>query len=76
MHRSQLAMAKRAERLEDGAVEDVRADRDLGLNPNRNTSIGVISDPPPIPVMPTSRPMSRPASESFQSTGLDVQQLH
>ena len=48
----------------------------VGLNPNRNTSIGVINEPPPIPVMPTSRPISSPASESFQSTGLTYTELH
>ena len=48
----------------------------VGLNPNRNTSMGVISDPPPIPVMPTSTPMRSPASESFQSTEATVHQLH
>ena len=40
----------------------------VGLKPKRKTSIGVISEPPPIPVIPTSTPMKSPASESFQST--------
>ena len=40
----------------------------VGLKPKRKTSIGVISEPPPIPVMPTSTPMNSPAIESFQST--------
>jgi hypothetical protein len=39
-----------------------------GLKPKTRTSIGVINEPPPIPVMPTSRPMRSPATESFQST--------
>ena len=40
----------------------------VGLKPKRKTSIGVISEPPPIPVIPTSTPMKSPAIESFQST--------
>src|SRR5687768_1890303 len=39
----------------------------VGLNPKRKTSIGVISEPPPMPVMPTRRPMSSPAMASFGS---------
>ena len=34
-----------------------------GWKPNSSTSSGVISDPPPTPVIPTSAPTSRPASE-------------
>ena len=41
----------------------------VGLKPKKKTSIGVIREPPPIPVMPTSTPMSSPASDSFQSIG-------
>jgi hypothetical protein len=41
----------------------------LGLNPNTKISSGVISEPPPIPVSPTSVPISRPASASSHSTG-------
>jgi hypothetical protein len=48
----------------------------VGLKPNRNTSIGVISEPPPIPVIPTRTPMSSPAIESFQSTSARVHELH
>ena len=40
-----------------------------GLKPKIRTSIGVIKEPPPIPVMPTRRPISSPATESFHSTG-------
>ena len=38
----------------------------VGLKPNRRTSSGVIRDPPPIPVMPTRVPISRPAIVSCQ----------
>src|SRR5688500_4907790 len=40
----------------------------VGLKPNRKTSIGVMREPPPIPVIPTRMPMKRPAIESFGST--------
>ena len=33
-----------------------------GLTPKRMTRMGVISEPPPMPVMPTSVPMNSPAS--------------
>src|SRR3954466_7914992 len=39
----------------------------VGLKPKTRISIGVIREPPPMPVMPTSKPISRPASDSFQS---------
>src|SRR4051794_15478824 len=39
----------------------------VGLKPKTRIRIGVISDPPPIPVIPTRRPIRRPAIESFQS---------
>ena len=39
-----------------------------GLKPKSKTRSGVISDPPPMPVKPTSSPIRSPASESFQST--------
>jgi hypothetical protein len=42
----------------------------VGLKPNRKMSSGVISAPPRIPVAPTSRPISRPVSESSQVTEL------
>ena len=48
----------------------------VGLKPKRKTSIGVISEPPPIPVMPTSTPMNSPAIESFQSTSRTVHHLY
>src|SRR5215210_5419244 len=31
----------------------------VGLNPNTSTSNGVISEPPPMPVMPTRSPINR-----------------
>ena len=40
----------------------------VGLKPKRKTSIGVIREPPPIPVIPTRMPMKRPAIESIGST--------
>ena len=40
----------------------------VGLKPKTRISIGVISEPPPMPVMPTRRPTRRPATDSFQST--------
>jgi hypothetical protein len=39
----------------------------VGGTPNRNTSSGVINEPPPIPVMPTSRPVNSPRTVYFQS---------
>ena len=63
----ELAVLRGAERLEDRAVDDVGADRDRRLEAEDEDSIGVISEPPPMPVMPTSRPIRSPASESFQS---------
>ena len=41
-----------------------------GGTPNRNTRIGVISEPPPIPVIPTSRPVRSPTSANFQSIAI------
>jgi hypothetical protein len=38
----------------------------VGLTPKRITSTGVISDPPPMPVIPTSVPMSSPVSVNCQ----------
>ena len=38
-----------------------------GLKPKTRTRSGVISEPPPMPVKPTSSPIRSPASESFQS---------
>jgi hypothetical protein len=46
-----------------------------GLKPKIRTSIGVIKEPPPIPVMPTSKPIRSPATESFQSTTHDYTAL-
>ena len=43
-----------------------------GLKPNSSTSSGVISEPPPMPVIPTSRPTRSPARESFQSMSAPV----
>jgi hypothetical protein len=39
----------------------------VGGTPNRKTSSGVISDPPPIPVIPTSRPVKSPRTVYLQS---------
>jgi hypothetical protein len=38
----------------------------VGLNPKTITRIGVINEPPPIPVMPTSVPISRPVRTNCQ----------
>ena len=38
----------------------------FGSKPKSRISIGVISEPPPIPVMPTSTPISRPARLNCQ----------
>ena len=35
--------------------------------PKRKTRIGVMSDPPPIPVIPTSKPVKSPATMNSQS---------
>ena len=40
-----------------------------GGMPKRKTRIGVMSEPPPIPVIPTRRPVRSPATVSFQSPG-------
>src|SRR5205814_8260469 len=37
-----------------------------GLNPKTITRIGVISEPPPIPVIPTRAPISRPVRTNCQ----------
>src|SRR5579859_341190 len=39
-----------------------------GLKPKMNTRIGVMSEPPPMPVMPTRTPMARPARTNCQVT--------
>ena len=46
----------------------------VGLNPNARMRIGVISEPPPMPVSPTSAPISRPVTESCQFTTVRVDQ--
>ena len=38
----------------------------VGLKPKSRTSIGVISEPPPIPVSPTRSPIASPVSDSCQ----------
>src|SRR5262245_23456142 len=48
----------------------------VGLNPKTITRIGVISEPPPIPVIPTRTPISRPVRTncqvmSLRAVGLD-----
>ena len=40
----------------------------FALKPKSRIRIGVISEPPPIPVMPTSTPTSNPASENSHVT--------
>jgi hypothetical protein len=39
-----------------------------GVTPNTRISIGVISDPPPIPVIPTRIPTPRPKAMRAKST--------
>jgi hypothetical protein len=41
----------------------------VGLKPKTITRIGVISDPPPMPVMPTRAPMSNPVRTNCQVIG-------
>ena len=66
MHRSEPAVPHGACGLEDGAVAPGRfRSRAIGLNPNTITSSGVISEPPPMPVRPTSPPISRPESDEL-----------
>src|SRR5437764_6500660 len=48
----------------------------FGLNPKMRISIGVISDPPPMPVMPTSVPTARPAITNCQVMGGSFGRLH
>src|SRR3954453_5191445 len=47
----------------------------VGLNPKTMTRMGVISEPPPIPVIPTSVPISNPVRTNCQfmsvAVGLD-----
>ena len=50
----------------DGSTSELLA-VDGGM-PKRKTRMGVMSEPPPIPVMPTRRPVKSPATVSFQST--------
>ena len=38
-----------------------------GLKPKKKMRIGVINEPPPIPVIPTSRPVTNPAATSLGS---------
>jgi hypothetical protein len=38
----------------------------VGLNPKTRIRMGVISEPPPIPVSPTSAPIRRPVSVNCQ----------
>ena len=67
VHVPELPVAPGAEGLEDGAVQDVGSDRGLRVEAEERISIGVISEPPPIPVMPTSVPTSaRPAMTNCQ----------
>jgi hypothetical protein len=40
------------------------------LKPKKMTRIGVSSEPPPIPVIPTSSPISSPLSVNCQVTSL------
>ena len=40
----------------------------VGWKPKKRIRMGVISDPPPIPVRPTSAPISRPVIVSCQVT--------
>ena len=40
-----------------------------GCTPNSRISSGVINEPPPIPVIPTSRPTQKPDSEYSGSIG-------
>ena len=42
-----------------------------GEIPNRKMRIGVMSDPPPMPVIPTRIPVKRPASTNSQSMGVE-----
>src|SRR5438093_1369071 len=41
----------------------------VGLKPKRITRIGVIKEPPPMPVRPTIAPISRPVSVNCQVIG-------
>ena len=38
-----------------------------GLKPKKKMRMGVINEPPPIPVMPTSKPVINPAATSLGS---------
>jgi len=57
---------------EEGPAPDRRqADRSVptarvGLKPKKMISIGVISEPPPIPVIPTRAPIRRPVRTNCQ----------
>jgi hypothetical protein len=44
-------------------VEEVGADRSRGMEAEQSKSNGVISDPPPTPVIPTSVPTAKPEIE-------------
>ena len=66
MHRPEPPVPDGAEALEDRAVEDVGAHGDVGLKPKKITRMGVSSEPPPIPVSPTSTPIRNPLSVNCQ----------
>ncbi len=69
----ELAIADQVEQR--AAVQD-QPIATVGSNPNTSTRRRDISDPPPIPVIPTSRPMSSPANESSPSTTPDATHGH
>ncbi len=43
-----------------GGIQQVGADGGIGWMPNSRINNGVISEPPPTPVMPTKRPTPKP----------------
>jgi hypothetical protein len=53
---------------EAGHVEEGRRVKDVGAGSNLNSStrMGVISEPPPIPVSPTSVPLNSPVRTNCQ----------
>ena len=66
MHVAEPPVAHGAEALEDGAVQDVGADRVGRLEAEPITRMGVSSAPPPMPVSPTRTPIRSPVRVNCQ----------
>ena len=59
--------AERAAELGGRREKQVGADGQIGLDPEAKISSGVIKEPPPTPVRPTTRPTKNPAKRKANS---------